>query len=300
MFDGNLWLVTQQKPRRNWSPPQVISHLGCLDLLDRGATCIPAWLQEDGAVKANLKQAKYGGEQTAQHYLDRLALGVEDLFHHVLAVLHDPAYRGANAGALRMEWPRIPLPGWPDGTVGGAAAVLSESAERGRALAALLDLETPVSGVTQGPLRHEIASIGVPATISERNMSGQDFAVTAGWGHRGTGDVVMPGQGRAVERVFTPQERAALGNAMSAFGETTFDIYLNGSAFWRNVPAAVWNYRLGGYQVLKKWLSYREQSILGRTLQPDEIQQFTDTARRTGAILTLVRSERSHKPSPTG
>ena len=123
VFDGNLWLVTQQKPRRNWSPPQVISHLGCLDLLDRGATCIPAWLQEDGAVKANLKQAKYGGEQTAQHYLDRLALGVEDLFHHVLAVLHDSAYREANAGALRMEWPRIPLPGWPDGTAGGAAAV---------------------------------------------------------------------------------------------------------------------------------------------------------------------------------
>ena len=31
-----------------------------------------------------------------------------------LAVLHDPDYREANAGALRMEWPRIPLPGWPD------------------------------------------------------------------------------------------------------------------------------------------------------------------------------------------
>ena len=50
----------------------------------------------------------------AQRYLDRLGLGVEDLFHHALAVLHDPAYREANAGALRMEWPRIPLPGWPE------------------------------------------------------------------------------------------------------------------------------------------------------------------------------------------
>ena len=50
----------------------------------------------------------------AQAYLDRLGLGVEDLFHHALAVLHDPAYREANAGALRMEWPRIPLPGWPE------------------------------------------------------------------------------------------------------------------------------------------------------------------------------------------
>ena len=50
----------------------------------------------------------------ARRYLERLGLGVEDLFHHVLAVLHDPAYREANAGALRMEWPRIPLPGWTE------------------------------------------------------------------------------------------------------------------------------------------------------------------------------------------
>ena len=39
----------------------------------------------------------------ARRYLEHLDLGVEDLFHHVLAVLHDPAYREANAGALRME-----------------------------------------------------------------------------------------------------------------------------------------------------------------------------------------------------
>ena len=81
---------------------------------------------------------------TAQRYLDRLGLGVEDLFHHVLATLHDPAYRGTNAGALRMEWPRIPLPGWPDGKAEGAAEELAKSAVRGRELAALLDSDTPV------------------------------------------------------------------------------------------------------------------------------------------------------------
>ena len=42
----------------------------------------------------------------AQQYLDRLGLGVEDLFHHALAVLHDPAYREANAGARRKNWRR--------------------------------------------------------------------------------------------------------------------------------------------------------------------------------------------------
>ena len=98
----------------------------------------------------------------------------------------------------------------------------------------------------------------------------------------------MPGQGRAVERACTPDERAALGDALPALGETTFDVYLNGNAFWRNVPAAVWRYKLGGYQVLKKWLSYRECNILGRPLKSEEVQHFTDTARRIGAVLVTT------------
>ncbi len=88
-------------------------------------------------------------------------------------------------------------------------------------------------------------------------MTGKDFEVTAGWGHSGSGDAVMPGQGRAVERAYTPLERVALAAAAPMLGRTTFDIYLNRNAFWRNVPAAVWTYKLGGYQVLKKWLSLR-------------------------------------------
>ena len=64
--------------------------------------------------------------------------------------------------------------------------------------------------------------------------------------------------------------------------------YLNERACWRNVPAVVWNYQLGGYQVLKKWLSYRESKVLGRSLRPEEVQHFTDTARRIAAIVQLV------------
>ena len=50
----------------------------------------------------------------------------------------------------------------------------------------------------------------------------------------------------------------------------------------------VWNYKLGGYQVLKKWLSYREHKILTRPLNLDEVQHFTNTARRIAAILELT------------
>ena len=108
--------------------------------------------------------------------------------------------------------------------------------------------------------------------------------MTAGWGHFGSSNAVMPGQGRAVERAYTSSERTELGDAASMLGPTTFDTYLNGSAFWRNVPAAVWTYQLGGYQVLKKWLSYRERSVLNRALTPQEVQDFTEIARRIAAM----------------
>ena len=98
----------------------------------------------------------------------------------------------------------------------------------------------------------------------------------------------MHGQVRVEERSCTAEEQAALGDAMATLGDTTFDIYLNDGAYWRNVPANVWSYKLGGYQVLKKWLSYRESKVLGRRLTPEEVQHFTGTARRTAAVLMLT------------
>ena len=221
-------------------------------------------------------------------YLHNMGMDVDDLFHHVVAVLHDPAYREANAGALRMEWPRIPLPGWPDGRIEGAAEEIAASAEHGRDLAALLDSDTAVRGVTTGPIRDELAVVAVPSTISGANMTSEDFRLKAKWGHLGPSRAVMPGRGRSDERHFTAHERDNLGNAAERLGPSTFDIHLNDTAYWRNVPSAVWNYKLGGYQVLKKWLSYREHGVLGRPLMSDEVAHFMNTARRIAAILILT------------
>ena len=292
VFGGNLWLSAAQHLRKGSDEPQTCfaEHIGQLHLIERSASLFPAWLRNDGIGGIGEGTDRQPNlSRRAQRYLERLGASVEDLFHHVLAILHDPSYRKANAGALRMEWPRIPLPGWPNGECDGAAEELARSAARGRELAALLNPEIPVPGVTEPPLRPGTAAIAVPATADGRNMAGDDFAVTAGWGHFGRGGAVMPGQGRAVERAFTPDEHTAMGNTLPTLGATTFDIHLNANAFWRNVPAAVWTYRLGGYQVLKKWLSYRERTILDRPLRPEEVQHFTDTARRICAILTSER-----------
>ena len=339
VFEGNLWFSAVPRLRRDATEPQVAvtSHLASLHLNEWSASMFPAYLRDTGlGTDMTGAQRRPNLSPAAQRHLERLGANVEDLFHHVIAVLHDPAYREANSGALRMEWPRIPLPGWPDGDEDGAADELAASAARGRKLAALLDSDTPVPGVTEplpgappgNALRPEIAAVAVPSTTDGGNMTGEDFALTVGWGHFGQGEAVMPGQGRVVERPYTAAERAALGRPAPTLGETTsdpnnrpetgnptttptppvstrqidaasgktaailgdttFDIYLNDRAYWRNVPAAVWTYKLGGYQVLKKWLSYRESAVLKRPLKPEEVQHFTNTARRITAILLLT------------
>ncbi|MCY3664582.1 MAG: N-6 DNA methylase [Gemmatimonadetes bacterium] len=294
VFEGNMWIEAREREaKEDFSRGTLVRHLS--DNFGNGlSSFFPAYLHDNAlGTDINGIQRRPNLSSAAQRYLHRLGANVEDLFHHILTTLHDPAYREANAGALRMEWPRIPLPGWPDGEADGAADSLAASATRGRELARLLDPEAPVPGVTQGTLLPEIAAIAVPATTDGHNMTGDDFALTSGWGHYGTGDAVMPGQGRIVEREYTPDERAALGDAISVLGEKTLDVYLNDRAYWCNVPAAIWDYKLGGYQVLKKWLSYRERDVLGRALTPEEVLYFAEMTRRVGGMLLVTQKSKA-------
>ena len=134
LFEGNFCghFSTEAAPGMVASTGDIKNGL----LRSYGSECFlfSCWLRDDGlsASMAGGSQRRPNLSPAAQRYLERLGATVEDLFHHVLAVLHDPAYREANAGALRMEWPRIPLPGWPDGSGDGAADELAASAARGR------------------------------------------------------------------------------------------------------------------------------------------------------------------------
>lgn len=187
--------------------------------------------------------------------------GAELLFHHTLAVLHSPVYRVENAGALRQDWPRVPLP--------KTVEALEASAALGRQVAALLDVETPVPGVTQGNPREELRTVAVLTTV---NGSTPDFVINANWGYFGAGSAVMPGRGRLI------------------ISDSACDVYLNDTTYWRGVPTDVWEYTLGGYQVLKKWLSYRETAVLGRPLKPEEAREFMHIARRIASLLALNES----------
>jgi len=105
--------------------------------------------------------------------------------------------------------------------------------------------------------------------------------LTAAWGRIDKGGVCMPGTGKCEIR--SQRDEILKG----AFGEETLDIYLNDTAYWSNVPKRVWEYHIGGYQVIKKWLSYREKAILGRGLRVEEAEYVTEMARRIAALILM-------------
>jgi hypothetical protein len=80
-----------------------------------------------------------------------------------------------------------------------------------------------------------------------------------------------------------------LGNEQAKLlGGEVLDIFLNEDAYWRDVPAAAWDLKIGGYQVAKKWLSYRESRLLGRSLATTEAREFTAVVRRLTALTLLT------------
>ena len=81
---------------------------------------------------------------------------------------------------------------------------------------------------------------------------------------------------------------------VACLSATTGDVYLNDTAYWRNVPASVWDYILGGYQVIKKWLGYREYELLGRALTADEAREVTHMERRIATIVLLYPALDAH------
>ena len=211
---------------------------------------------------------------------------------HALVIGYSPLYLKENLQGIRQDWPRVPLP--------NTKQALEASAELGHQVAALLDTENQVAGVTSGTIRAELKAIAVVSRVGggTLNPDAGDLALTTGWGHGGKGGITMPGKGRLNERAYTPTELEAIAagaealglsteQALAHLGETTFDIYLNEFACWRNVPSRVWVYTIGGYQVIKKWLSYRERALLGRALTTDEAREVMNIARRVAAILLL-------------
>ena len=137
--------------------------------------------------------------------------------------------------------------------------------------AILPDREVP--GVTTGKLRPELRTLAIPSKLDGSMIEDPaDTKVDAGWGFFGQRNAVMCGKGQTTPFKDIPD---------------SLNIWINDNVYWANVPADVWKMTIGGYPVIKKWLTYREYKVLGRALKSDEIAYITNVVRRLKALLLL-------------
>jgi hypothetical protein len=310
-WDGNMFLLS--RPKGVASPEGVpfffTKLLGDNDFLRGHAYYVPLQLRSKPIMKNTLFDKNFIVEDvsskanlSSRAYAYLVDLGFVDLesneesalqlWMHVLAIGFAPNYTLENVDGIRENWPRVPLPNTKN--------LLTTSAELGRNVAVLLDTENPVLGVTSGKLRTELKCMAAISRVGggTLNPSVGDLAITVDWGHEGADGVTMPGKGKIIRRNYTKDEliminegAAILGltveQAIDCLGASTYDVYLNDIAYWKNVPNNVWDYTMGGYQVIKKWLSYRENGLLGRSLIREEVNEVMSMIRRIAAILLM-------------
>jgi hypothetical protein len=228
----------------------------------------------------NLSDAAVEYLKTLGYSSDQIAKGEADLiWYHFVAIANSAQYMAENADDLAVQAPRFPLP--------RSREMLVSSAMLGQQIATMTDLDQEVDGVSRGKVAKDLSSV---ATLTKTNgdaVTEDDLLVNAGWGRvskngitGGRGKIVVWEDGKAVETEDEEQIKIAAGNIV-------LDIYINENVCFKGVPREVWQYSVAGYQVLKKWLSYREQAALHRVLDIDEARQFTQIARRIAAILEM-------------
>lgn len=216
------------------------------------------------------------------------------LWLHALAVLYTPSYRRENRDALHRGWPRIPLPGFTGKMqVDEARRIIEESAEMGRNIRDILTGTPPpvcppcIAVLTNGERPLDIAN--------DRRFA---LEVDGDWDIPGKWNAVRPRPGRYHNRPYKLGEIKALSTLAkkvgmgsetwdNALGNEMVDIALNQYTYCQGIPARVWEYPIGGRQVLAKWLSYREYKIIHRPLRHDEVMHFIDTARRLTILCML-------------
>jgi hypothetical protein len=313
-WEGNNFIITRmmaERPNEN----VVITCSSILPdyhLLRPNAIAIPIYIKTDNTKKESPQHSLFDDpagdsvptieanlSQKAAEYLSSIGItdisfeskAAELLWAHTLAIGFSKRYMSENSDGIRQDWPRIPLP--------ISKTALVASSDLGKIVAKLTDTEKSIKGVTTGTIREEVKAVGNITRLGGGTLdpNSGDLEVKNGWGHVSkTG--IMPGKGKTVERDYTETEKTAIQKGTDALGltneealvllgEKTVDVYLNEKAYWSNIPLRVWEYTIGGYQVIKKWLSYREYSVLGRDLTPGEVREVRDMARRMAALLLM-------------
>jgi hypothetical protein len=164
--------------------------------------------------------------------------GPEDLFHYAYAIFHSPAYRARYVAFLKTDFPRLPF---TDNLL-----LFNQLVQRGADLVALHLLE-------------------------------DDYAAAA-W--------VLDGDESPLAETGVRFVQGKDGTTVGRFGNSNYDeqsgrVYLDGgkrpdTSYFEGIDRTVWEFEIGGYKVLHKWLYDRRAAgdQAGRTLTPEDIEHY--------------------------
>ncbi len=279
---GNEFLVSVPHARRpSEARPLLVTTSFFHHLNDRGAIAFPMLVVESSASN-NLFERSAATSRTGNlarnaapalcgvHGRHRGADDrgmVHDLFRLILAATHAPKYEAEHHASLKTDWARIPIP--------RDCNLFRSMVDAGDRIALLLNPLLEATDVIVELVGNEFASLGAIRRIDGRELAGADLCVTRNYFGAAKGDWR--------DRAPAPGEQWC-----ERWSSCTGDLYLNDDVFVQHVPEAVWNYELGGYPVLKKWLGGREAGRRGgKPMTADEAEQLQSIVRRIAALLVL-------------
>ena len=166
--------------------------------------------------------------------------GPEDVFHYIYAVFHSPTYRERYDQFLRADFPRVPL---------------TDDLELFRTLAYL-----------GGQLKdvHLLESTNLHQIQVSFPVAG-DYVI-----EKRPSQIRRPRHCTARREVSIERGRVYISKDVRRSGKQ--------GQYFEGIPPEVWEFRIGGYQPLDKWLKDRR----GRTLSFDDLDHY----RRIAAALT--------------
>jgi hypothetical protein len=283
-FEANLasneFLVTVPEPRKvSETRPVFSTVLINLHVHERGSIVFPRETRGSDLLAdrdANIDEAVW--KSLRQHFRlsgerrdDPARQFVARLFRAAFAILHAPAYQFEHASALSADWAHLPI--------AKDRKLFDRIVEAGEQIVRLLDANRDASSTVESVLGHERASfLGAMRRRDGGQLTQDDLKIAITyWGG---------GKGQWRPREYLEEERPA-ENWAATWGQRTGDLFINESAFFSNVPEAVWTYQLGGYPVLKKWLGYRQSDRRGGPLNNEERQWFRSMIQRVAVLLAL-------------
>jgi hypothetical protein len=278
---NNEWLITVPEPRKaseTW--PVYATELVNLHVHERGSVVFPRETRGDGLLTdrdANLPEptwrvlrGHFGLKGERRDEAARALVG--KLFRVVFAILHAPSYQAEHKSALSADWAHLPMP--------KDIRLFDRLVAAGEQVTRLLDADRDAGNVIKAVVGADRArALGPLKRADAKQVRPDDLKITVTyWGG---------GKGRWKPRAFMAEELPAIEFG-DAWGERTGDLFVNDHAYFANVPEQVWNYQLGGYPVLKKWLGYRQADRRdGKPLTDDECRWFRQIIQRTAALLAL-------------